>query len=204
VCSDRAGCPAFFVRTECRTSRVWATLCRAKRRTLKVDADDQTNPVTSDQYSVSLADQVAPASARERADRRSVWQFARPRLSTYVPITLTIVACVLAFTSVALADTRPRATNAEVQEAYDFAPLITNRQARAVPLGITPLQLERRMHGESWNGTNRFHGRTWKICITYPVTNTGVKDARLGVIADEWTFCFPANNRLKRKFFWDA
>jgi len=111
---------------------------------------------------------------------------------------------VLAFTSVALADTRPRATNAEVQEAYDFAPLITNRQARAVPLGITPLQLERRMHGESWNGTNRFHGRTWKICITYPVTNTGVKDARLGVIADEWTFCFPANNRLKRKFFWDA
>jgi len=133
-----------------------------------------------------------------------VWQFARPRLSTYVPITLTIVACVLAFTSVALADTRPRATNAEVQEAYNFAPLITNRQARAVPLGITPRQLERRMHGESWNGTNRFHGRTWKICITYPVRNTGVKDARLGVIADEWTFCFPANNRLKRKFFWDS
>ena len=160
--------------------------------------------MTSDQHSVSLADQVAPASAREAADRRSVWRFARPRLSACVWIALTLVAGVLVFTSVGLADPRPRATNAEVQEAYDFAPLITNRQARAVPLGITPLQLERRMHGESWNGTNRFHGRTWKICITYPIRDTGVKDKRLGVIADEWTFCFGFNNKLKRKFFWDS
>jgi hypothetical protein len=91
-----------------------------------------------------------------------------------------------------------------VQDAYDFAPLITNRQAHAVPLGIAPRQLERRLHGESWNGTNRFHGRTWKVCITYPVKDTGVKDKRLGVIADEWTFCFGFDNRLKRKFFWDS
>ena len=117
---------------------------------------------------------------------------------------LMLVAVVLVFSSVALADTRPRATNAEVQEAYNLAPLITNKQARAVPLGITPGQLVRRMHGESWNATNRFHGRTWKICITYPVRDTGVKDERLGVIADEWTFCFPSNNRLERKFFWNS
>ena len=118
---------------------------------------------------------------------------------------LLTLAVVLNFCSVALAaDRRPPATNAEVREAYHLAPLITNRQARAVPLGITPRQLSNRMRGDSWNATNRFHGRTWKICITYPVRNTGVKDARLGVIADEWTFCFPSNNRLKRKFFWDA
>ena len=123
---------------------------------------------------------------------------------THIRTTLTLVAGVLIFASAALADTRQRATNAEVQDAYNFAPLITNRQARATPLGITPRQLERRMHGESWNGTNRFHGRTWKICITYPVKDTGVKDKRLGVIADEWTFCFGFDNRLKRKFFWDS
>jgi hypothetical protein len=183
---------------------VWATLCRALRKTVKVDSDDRTNAVTSDQYSVSLADQVAAASAREAADRRSVWQFAHPRVSASVRITLMLVASVLVFTSVALAEARPRATNAEVQEAYNFAPLITNKQARAVPLGITPRQLERRMHGESWNGTNRFHGHTWKICITYPVRDTGVRDKRLGVIADEWTFCFGFNDRLKRRFFWDS
>jgi hypothetical protein len=160
--------------------------------------------MTSDQYSVSLADQAAPASAHAGPDQRSVSQFVFPRLRAYVRVTVMLVASMLVFSSVALADARPPATNAEVQEAYNLAPLITNKQARAVPLGITPRQLERRMHGESWNGTNRFHGRTWKICITYPVRNTGVKDARLGVIADEWTFCFPADNRLKRKFFWDA
>jgi hypothetical protein len=110
----------------------------------------------------------------------------------------------LVFCSGALADTRPPATNAQVREAYNLAPLITNRQARAVPLGITPRQLFKRMHGLSFNATNRFHGRTWKICITYPVRDPGVKDARLDVIADEWTFCFPSNNRLKRKFFWDS
>jgi hypothetical protein len=148
--------------------------------------------VNSDQYAFS------------RADRTSVWRFARPRRGAYILVAFTLVASVLVFSSVAVADTRPRAANAEVREAYNLAPLITNRQARAVPLGITPRQLERRMHGESWNGTNRFHGRTWKICITYPVRDTGVKDARLGVIADEWTFCFPFNEGLKRKFFWNS
>jgi hypothetical protein len=164
----------------------------------------ERNAVTSDQYSISLTDQVAPASAREAADRRSARQFTPPRLSAYVRIGLMLVASVLVFTSVALADARPRASNAEVQKAYDFAPLITTKQARTVPLGVTPRQLERRLHGESWNGTNRFHGRTWKICITYPVKDTGVKDKRLGVIADEWTFCFTSDDRLKRKFFWDS
>src|SRR3954447_4029755 len=158
------------------------------------------NAVTRDQSSVSLPDQVA----RKAASRKSVRQFAHPRPSADVRIALTVVSGLLIFTSVALADARPRATNAEVQDAYGFAPLITNRQARDVPLSISPLQLESRMHGESWNGTNRFHGRTWKICITYPVKDTGVKDKRLGVIADEWTFCFTFNNRLKRKFFWDS
>jgi len=160
--------------------------------------------VTSDQYAVSVPEQVAPVSAREAASRRSLWQFRNPRLRAYVRLALTLLASMLIFTSGALADARQRATNAEVQAAYDFAPLITNKEARAVPLGITPLQLERRLHGESWNGTNRFHGRTWKICITYPVKDTGVKDKRLGVIADEWTFCFSFNNRLKRRFFWNS
>jgi hypothetical protein len=117
---------------------------------------------------------------------------------------LTLTVAALAFSSAALAEHRPRATNEAVQEAYNLAPLITTRQAHAVPLGITPRQLARRLHGESWNATNRFHARTWKVCITYPVRDTGVKDARLGVIADEWTFCFLRDNKLKRKFFWDA
>src|ERR687887_2756734 len=105
--------------------------------------------------------------------------------------------------SIALADARPPATDAQVQAAYYDAPLITNRQARAVPLGITPRQLERRLHGYSPNAQSRARGRDWKICITYPVKGTGVKDARLGVIADEWLFCFGRDNRLKRKFFWN-
>ena len=177
--------------------------CVAPSAERSKSTDDRTNAVNSDQHAVSPADQVARATASAASDRKSVW-LVRPRRGAYVPITLTLVASVLVFSSLALADTRPRATNAEVQEAYNLAPLITNRQARAVPLGITPRQLERRMHGESWNATNRFHGRTWKICITYPVRDTGVKDERLGVIADEWTFCFPFNERLKRKFFWNS
>jgi hypothetical protein len=134
----------------------------------------------------------------ERLSRRS----SLARLSASVPFMLILVAAV--FNSAALAETRPRATNAEVREAYNLAPLITNRQAREVPLGITPRELSRRLHGESWNATNRFHGRTWRICITYPVRDTGVRDERLGVVADEWTFCFPSNNRLTRKFFWNS
>jgi hypothetical protein len=117
---------------------------------------------------------------------------------------LALAAIATTPSTIALADTRPPATNAEVREAYNLAPLITNRQARAVPLGITPHQLYRRVGGLSFNAQNRFHGRTWKICITYPVRGTGVKDRQLGVIADDWTFCFPFNNRLKRKFFWNA
>ena len=106
--------------------------------------------------------------------------------------------------SVALADTRPRATDAQVRRAYYDAPLITNRQARAVPFGITPRQLYRRLGGYSLNSQSRARGRNWKICVTYPVKGTGVKDKRLGVVADEWLFCFEYNNRLKRKFFWNS
>jgi hypothetical protein len=107
-------------------------------------------------------------------------------------------------TQPALADTRPPASNAEVRQAYGGAPLITNREARTVPSGITPGQLVKRLHGESWNAQNYARGRVWKICITYPVKGTGVRDPRLGVIADEWLFCFGFDNRLKRKFFWDS
>jgi hypothetical protein len=107
-------------------------------------------------------------------------------------------------TQLALADTRPRASNAEVREAYGGAPLITNRDARRVPLGITPGQLVKRLRGESWNAQNYARGRAWKVCVTYPVKGTGVRDPRLGVIADEWLFCFGFDNKLKRKFFWDS
>ena len=103
----------------------------------------------------------------------------------------------------ALADARPHASNAEVSAAYG-APLITNREARAVPLGITPAQLVKRLRGESWNAQNHARGRAWKICITYPVKGTGVRDPKLGVVADEWLFCFGFDNKLKRKFFWDS
>lgn len=115
-----------------------------------------------------------------------------------------LVAVVALPCSIALADTRPPATNAQVQAAYYDTPLITNRQARAVPLGITPRQLERRLNGYSFNAQSRARGRDWKICITYPVKGTGVKGPRLGVIADEWLFCFAFDNRLKRKFFWNS
>jgi hypothetical protein len=117
----------------------------------------------------------------------------------FVIVGIAVIPC-----SIALADTRPPATDAQVQYAYFWAPLITNRQARAVPLGITPRQLTRRLHGYSDNRQNFSHGRTWKICITYPVKGTGMKDDKLGVIADEWNFCFEFNNKLKRKFFWKA
>jgi hypothetical protein len=106
--------------------------------------------------------------------------------------------------SAAMADTRPPAGNAEVQEAYFGAPLITNRQARSVPLGITPRQLYRRLHGQSINAQSHARGRAWKICVTYPVKGTGVSDSRLGVVADEWLFCFAFDSRLKRKFFWNS
>jgi hypothetical protein len=105
---------------------------------------------------------------------------------------------------VAVADGRPPASNAEVRQAYNGAPLVTSRQARSVPLGITLRQLVKRFHGTSLNAQNYARGRFWKICITYPVRDTGVRDPRLGIVADEWLFCFTSNNRLKRKFFWDA
>jgi hypothetical protein len=105
---------------------------------------------------------------------------------------------------VALADTRPPASNAAVQEAYYGAPLITNRQARSVPFGSSPRQLYRRLHGQSINAQSHARGRAWKICVTYPVKGTGVQDPQLGVIADEWLFCFAFNNRLKRKYFWNS
>jgi hypothetical protein len=117
---------------------------------------------------------------------------------------LVLIALALIPQSIALADTRPPATNVQVRQAYYGAPLITNRQARAVPFGITPRQLYTRLHGYSLNAQSRSHGRNWKICITYPVRGTGVRDDTLGVIADEWNFCFGFNNRLKRKFFWNS
>jgi hypothetical protein len=117
---------------------------------------------------------------------------------------LALAAVVVIPCSIALAETRPPATDAEVREAYYGAPVITNRQARAVPFGITPRQLYKRLRGYSINSQNFARGRFWKICITYPVRGTGVKDARLGVVADEWLFCFASNNRLKRKFFWNS
>jgi hypothetical protein len=117
---------------------------------------------------------------------------------------LALAAAAVIPCSIALANTRPPATDAEVREAYYGAPLITNRQARAVPFGVTPRQLYKRLHGYSINSQNRSHGRFWKICITYLVRGTGVKDDRLGVVADEWNFCFEFNNRLKRKFFWNS
>jgi hypothetical protein len=121
-----------------------------------------------------------------------------------VRFVLVLVAAVALPCAVALGDTRPRATDAQVSEAYYYAPLITNRQARAVPFGITPRQLYRRLHGYSLNAQSRARGRNWKICVTYPVKGTGVKDKKLGVIADEWLFCFAFNNKLKRKFFWNS
>jgi hypothetical protein len=73
-----------------------------------------------------------------------------------------------------------------------------------VPLGITPRQLYRRLRAYSLNQQNLSHGRTWKICITCRVKGTGVDDARLGVVADEWNFCFGFDLSLKRKLFWNA
>jgi hypothetical protein len=115
-----------------------------------------------------------------------------------------LVAALAVPCAVALADTRPPATDAQVRHAYYDAPLITNRQARAVPFGITPNRLYRRLRGYSLNQQSRAHGRNWKICVTYPVKGTGVKDKTLGVIADEWLFCFAFDNKLKRKFFWNS
>jgi hypothetical protein len=117
---------------------------------------------------------------------------------------LAIGIVVLMSAPVASAETRPPASNAAVQEAYYGAPLITNRQARSVPFGVTVRQLNRRLGGESFNAQNYARGRFWKICITYPVEGTGLRDSRLGVIADEWLFCFATDNKLKRKFFWNS
>jgi len=122
----------------------------------------------------------------------------------FMRVLLAFIVVAAASCAVALADTRPPATDAQVRHAYYDAPLITNRQARAVPYGITPRQLYRRLHGYSLNAQSRAHGRNWKICVTYPVKGTGVKDERLGVVADEWLFCFGFNKRLKRKFFWNS
>jgi hypothetical protein len=93
-------------------------------------------------------------------------------------------------------------TDSDLRVAYFGAPLITNRQAKAVPLGITRRQLFKRLHGRSTNhlGTHSL-GYGWKVCIVYPVKGTGVKYRDGFVSADEWEFCFGANSRLKRKFF---
>jgi hypothetical protein len=93
-------------------------------------------------------------------------------------------------------------SNEDLRVAYFGAPLITNRQARAVPVGITRRQLFRRLHGRSGNAMGRHSlDRAWKICIVYPVKGTGVRYPDGFVTADEWEFCFGFDGRLKRKFF---
>ena len=93
-------------------------------------------------------------------------------------------------------------TNSDLRVAYYGAPLITNHQAKAVPLGITRPQLAERLHGRSANysGAHSYFN-TWKVCVVYPVKGTGVKYADGFVSANEWEFCFGSNGRLKRKFF---
>jgi hypothetical protein len=93
-------------------------------------------------------------------------------------------------------------TNSDLHVAYFGAPLITNHQAKAVPLGITRPQLNKRLRGRSVNhdGDHSYFD-TWKVCVVYPVKGTGVKYADGFVSANEWEFCFGSNGKLKRKFF---
>ena len=70
---------------------------------------------------------------------------------------LVLTALALIPQSIALADTRPPATDAQVRQAYyGGAP-------HHEPAGTRSL-----------NAQSRSHGRNWKICITYPVRGTGV------------------------------
>ena len=96
-------------------------------------------------------------------------------------------------------------SNSDLRVAYYGAPLITNHQANAVPLGITRPQLTKRLHGRSANysGAHSYFN-TWKVCVVYPLKGTGVKYADGFVSANEWEFCFGSDGRLKRKFFTHA
>jgi len=109
------------------------------------------------------------------------------------------VACVAAQAASA---TPAPITNSDLRVAYYGAPLITNHQAKAVPLGITRPQLTKRLHGRSANYSGEHsYFDTWKVCVVYPVKGTGVKYADGFVSANEWEFCFGSSGQLKRKFF---
>jgi len=112
------------------------------------------------------------------------------------------VACVVA----AGASAKPAPiSDSDLRVAYYGAPLITSRQAAAVPLRITQRELVKRLHGRSANHLGAHRNATaWKICIVYPVKGTGVKYRDGFVSADEWEFCFGSDGRLKRKFFTHA
>jgi hypothetical protein len=116
-------------------------------------------------------------------------------------LVLAATAALACVSAIAAATPPVPISDSDLRVAYFGAPLITNRQAKAVPAGITQRQLSRRLHGRSANWDRTSHGRTWKICITYPVKGSGVKYADGFVTADEWEFCFGFNGRLKRKFF---
>lgn len=120
---------------------------------------------------------------------------------------LTVIAAVAVAAGVARdAGAKPvPITDSDLRVAYYGAPLITSREASAVPLGTTRPQLAKRLHGRSANhlGAHR-NDPVWKVCIVYPVKGTGVKYPDGFVSADEWEFCFGPNGRLKRKFFTPA
>jgi hypothetical protein len=117
---------------------------------------------------------------------------------------LTLIAAVAVASVVARGAGAERVpiTDSDLRVAYFGAPLITNGQARAVPLGITQRQLFIRLHGRSVNHLGAHSiGRAWKVCIVYPVKGPAVKYPDGFVSADEWEFCFGFNGRLKQKFF---
>ena len=117
-------------------------------------------------------------------------------------LTLTVAVAVACVVAAGTRAARVPIPDSVLRVAYFGAPLITHRQARAVPFAITRRQLFKRLHGRSTNhdGTHSF-GYGWKLCIVYPVKGTGVKYADGFVSADEWEFCFGSSNLLKRKFF---
>jgi hypothetical protein len=119
-----------------------------------------------------------------------------------IVLTLIVASAVAATVAGGARAERVPIRDAVLRVAYFGAPLITNRQARAVPRGITKQQLFKRLHGRSTNrsGTHSLDP-AWKVCIVYPVKGTGVKYPDGFVSADEWEFCFGLKGQLRRKFF---
>jgi len=77
-------------------------------------------------------------------------------------------------------------SNSDLHRMYYGAPLITNHQAKAIPLGITRRQLTERLHGRSANDSGAHsYFDTWKVCVVYPVKGTGVRYADGFVSADD-------------------